>query len=290
MGLTNFISKHARARSSPRDVAAELVDELDGRLNDDFERRKPEHIDSQLDRVEALFDTDDEVWMIFLDAGRYDLFDELVGEFFDGRLNRVYNGGVGYTGDWTVRHLSGDFGRRGLFSWVPLRGFGAATYDGRDHFYMAPDIQQDIDVDERLAALGYKERTTDEDISISPSSINEAVRRYEGRLNGGVVRYLKPHPPFNGLPEITSESTKTAKTWRALRSGEITYAELSEAYIDTYREGLRYARDLVDDLDGRVVITSDHGTCLGDCGQLFHGRRLEMHDHLTIMPWFEVER
>lgn len=36
------------------------------------------------------------------------------------------------------------------------------------------------------------------------------------------------------------------------------------------------------------TITHDHGTCLA-CGQLFHGRRLEMHDHLTTVPWFEVE-
>lgn len=289
MSLRTFLGKHRAAASGPVDLLADGVSQLSYRINGD-ERGRPVHVPDQYDLIGDFFNTDEEVWLFFLDAGRYDFFDRLVWDYFDGDLQRCWNGGVGYTGDWTVRNLTRDFGRRGLFSWVPLRGFGAAEYDGRRHFYMAPDIQQETDVNERLAALGYRERTTDEDISISPDSVNAAVRDHQGRLNGGVVRYLKPHPPFDGLDDITSESTKTQKTWDALRSGALSFESFVDAYEATYRRGLAAAADLAADLDGRIVITADHGTCLGDCGQLFHGRRLDKHDHLTVVPWFEVDR
>jgi hypothetical protein len=227
--------------------------------------------------------------MFFFDAGRYDMFDQLVWDYFDGNLQRSWNGGVAYTGDWTVRHLTGDFGGRGLFSYVPLRSFEDAKYDGRKHFEIAPDVRQDVSVHERLAELGYRERTTDAELKIGPMHINRVVRQHKDGLNGGVIRYIAPHPPFDGLEEITSENTKTMKTEQALDTGELTYKEFTDAYRQTYRKAFDAGTELIPDLDGSVYITSDHGTCL-TCGQLFHGRRLEMHDHLTIVPWFEVDR
>lgn len=286
MTLREFVFNH----HSPRRMAVDAIDELHGRVTDDG-WQAPTHIPAQYDYIHDLFDTDEEVWMFFFDAGRYDLFDELVWEYMDGDLERVYNGGFGYTGDWTTHHLVGDFGNRGLFSYVPLRGFGAAEYDGRKHFEVAPDVQPDRSVEDRLAELGYLEfdedRPTYEE-RIGPHHINNAVREHADELNGGVIRYIAPHPPFLGLEDLTSESTKTAKTRAALEAGDLTYEELTEAYIDTYEMAFEYASELIPDLDGRVVITADHGTCL-TCGQLFHGRRLEMHDHLTVVPWFELE-
>lgn len=59
--------------------------------------------------------------------------------------------------------------------------------------------------------------------------------------------------------------------------------------IETYKVGLEAATELVPDLPGRVILTADHGTCLS-CGQLFHGRHLDKHDHLTVVPWMEVSQ
>lgn len=287
MSVLDFIRQQRQAGASWTGTISKGVVEVGDRL-DSGHRDRPRHVPAQYELIGDLFDTNETVWLLFFDAGRYDIFDQLVGEYFEGSLQRCYNGGVGYTGDWTVKMLTRDFGNRGLFSWVPLRGFGAAEYDGRRWFEVAPDIQSGLAVEEQLAALGYAERSTDEQIHISPSNVNDSVRRHKDDLNGGVVRYLKPHPPFEGLPELTAESSKTAKTRAALANGELTYEELTQAYIDTYRIAFEHATELVPDLEGRVVITADHGTCL-TCGQLFHGRRLEMHDHLTVVPWFEVE-
>lgn len=253
------------------------------------ERSPPPHLADQGRLIHDWFDTDETRWLVFFDAGRYDFFDQLVWDYFDGDLKRAWNGGVGYTGDWMARNLSFDFGNRGVFTDLPFRELQHVDYDESDWFAYAPDLRQDEPVKQRLAELGYLERENASTIKISTNRINRAVLNVKDELNGGVIRYLKPHPPFAGLEDLTSESTKTAKTRAAIENGDLSYEELTKAYIDTYRTGFEAAKELVAELDGRVILTSDHGTCL-TCGQLFHGRALEKHDHLTIMPWFEVDK
>lgn len=251
------------------------------------DRRPPAHVPDQRDLITQFFDSDEDRWLVVLDAGRYDYFDRLVDEFFEGELRRCWNGGIGYTGDWFLRNVRGDYGDRGLFSWVPLRE-QQGPYDGRDHFTVAPEIEMQDGVNARLAALGYTDGEIDSGFTEAPARVNHEVREHIDALNGGLVRYIKPHPPFDGLEELTSESTKTAETQAALDKGRLSDGELADAYESTYRAGFEYAQDIVDDLDGRVVVTADHGTCL-TCGQLFHGRHHDPHDHLTIVPWFELE-
>lgn len=284
--IQDFIRKTVRNGESIKGVVNGGMAILNGRVS---ERQKPPHVPDQRDLMHEWFHTDEERWLIFFDAGRYDIFDQLVWEYFDGNLKRAWNGGKGYTGDWTKRTLETDFGNRGLWSWVPMSEFGAVDYEPLEWFNYAPDIHAESTVQNRLATLGYTEGDVDSGIRFSPAEVNQSVLNAKDELNGGIVRYLKPHPPFDGLTDLTSESTKTAKTQVALENGELTYEELTEAYIQTYRKAFEAAVELVPELDGPVILTSDHGTCLS-CGQLFHGRHLEKHDHLTIVPWFEVDR
>jgi len=287
MTVRDFITKHTNAGASVGLAAKNAVAELDAKLNPN-ERTPPRHIPPQTDLIRRWFDTDKTRWLIWFDGGRYDFFEQLYEEYLTGNLQRCYNGGYGYTGDWTQAHLRFDVGDRGLFSHVPLRGFDDAEYDGRRYFAKAPDVDASVSVHERLAELGYRERTTDEDLIVAPDKVNNCVRQYKSGLNGGVIRYIAPHPPFDGLEDLTAESTKTIETQQALANGELTFEELTDAYRETYRKAFRHAVEVLPELDGEIVITADHGTCLY-CGQLFHGRRLEMHDHMTHVPWFEVD-
>lgn len=251
-------------------------------------RRRPPHLDDQRDRVTRLFATDGPAWLLFFDGGRYDLFDQLVWDYFDGELDRVWNGGVGYTGDWAVRTLDcGGLSDRALYSDPPLFDMDGVNYDAREHFEDAPELQPDVSVEERLAALGYRDAPgrMRSDAHLSPPQINDCVTVDS---NGGVVRYLDPHPPLIGQEGLTSGRGKTEATRQALGDGRLSHEGLLDAYIDTYERGFRAARKLVPNLPGRVVLTADHGECLGDCGQLFHGRRHDKHDHLCTVPWFEV--
>lgn len=269
-------------------TATALRDRLRQALTPDVggERRAPRHLPDQRGLIQELFYEPEPVWLLVLDAGRYDFFDQLVDEYFEGDLRRCWNGGVGYTGDWFERNLSETYPEYGLYSWLPLRE-QQGPYDGRDHFTHVPDIGSIDDVEARLAALGYHDGEIADDCQDEPAAVNRAVRDRPDHVAGGVVRYLKPHPPFDGLESYTSTASKTERTQRALDDGVINDTNLTAAYEITYRTGFEHARELVPNLEGRVVITADHGTCL-TCGQLFHGRHHEKHDHLTIVPWFEV--
>lgn len=236
------------------------------------------------------FDKHEQVWIIWFDGGRYDWFDQLVGDYFDGRLYKVWNGDVGYTGDWSERHLRYDFEGYGLFSLADLQSFGAVDYDSSEWFSVTPeiDLPSGAGMHERLAALGYRE-ASDEPIDLAPKHTNEAVREHIDEVKGGIIRYCKPHPPFVGLEKMTQGSSKTRETRKALYRGELSESELVDAYVATYRQAFDAAADILPELEGRVIITADHGECL-TCGQLFHGRNHVPHGHLVEVPWFEVRR
>ena len=72
---------------------------------------------------------------------------------------------------------------------------------------------------------------------------------------------------------------------------------LKEAYRDNLRLVLKHAADLVPMLEGKVVITSDHGEALGEHGLFLHPLFRPYFPHrswglavaeLRIVPWFEV--
>ena len=142
---------------------------------------------------------------------------------------------------------------------------------------------------DRLAALGYAEGGDAGDVAIAPEQVNRVVRENLDELDGGIIRYLKPHPPLAGLEGLTSGPGKVRRTMEALASGSVTVDELEEAYERTYRVAFEAMLDILPELDGRVAVTADHGECLR-CGQLFHADRFDPHDHLVEVPWFEVER
>lgn len=229
-------------------------------------------------------------WLIWFDGGRADWFERLHPEYLDGEYRRVWNGGLAYSGHWATEMLDGTYPDLGLFSSLPVRDLKRSDYDGRDHFAVAPDVDTRSGVDERLAALGYISAETDGQIDVSPGHVNDCVRDHLRTIDGGVIRYLKPHPPLDGLEDLTSGGRKITETWRALIRGDLASEELEQAYERTYRQAFEALCELLPALEGEVVVTADHGECLGDCGQLFHGPWHTPHDHLATVPWLRVDR
>lgn len=250
---------------------------------------KPDGVPDQSALLDVAFDSDGPVWVLWFDGGRLDGFRKLYGDYFTGQLRACWNGGIGYSGDWADRHLRRDLSGYGLFSVAPVRSLSGTDYDGREYFTVAPEIDTGDTVNERLAALGYRELKDDGVVDISPGHCNRSVRDHRDVVDSGVIRYLKPHPPFDGIEGLTSGSGKTRTTWHALWSGAITEGELRERYRATYRQAFEAAREIVPELEGDIYITADHGECLGDCGQLFHASTHATHDHLCVVPWLRVE-
>lgn len=257
-------------------------------VNPHVDRRNTTAYQDQAVAVNDYLHGGEKRWLFWFDGGRAGWFQSLYPEYLSGEYRNLWNGGLAYSGDWAKRTLGGEYPGKGLFSSMPVRELQRSDYDGRDHFDVAPDIDTENTVNERLAALGYREEISDGHIDISPGHVNQAVREHMDELDGGVIRYLKPHPPLDGLEELTSGGDKITNMWRALVSGDLSRAELLAAYERTYRQAFEAAMELIPDLDGQVAITADHGECLGDCGQLLHGPYHTPHDHLTTVPFLRV--
>ncbi|WP_202593633.1 alkaline phosphatase family protein [Halococcus sediminicola] len=87
-----------------------------------------------------------------------------------------------------------------------------------------------------------------------------------------IVHYMQPHYPF--ITDSTTEdkeflnqaSPQGKHIWLRYETGDSTTSiEVTKAaYYDNLRRTLPHIQKLVDALDGRTVITSDHGNMLGE--------------------------
>ncbi len=95
-----------------------------------------------------------------------------------------------------------------------------------------------------------------------------------------IVHFMQPHVPFVA-PETDLEIDEL-NAWEAAMRGKISHEEVQEAYKENLVFVMGFVEDLVDDLDGKVAITSDHGNLLGEGGLYGHP-----HNH-TVKPLREV--
>lgn len=64
--------------------------------------------------------------------------------------------------------------------------------------------------------------------------------------------------------------------------------KLQELYEENLRTVFEAVKDLTEKLDGKIIITSDHGEAFGEDGEWGHSRGVDI-PILRTVPWFEVE-
>ena len=112
------------------------------------------------------------------------------------------------------------------------------------------------------------------------------------------VHFVQPHIPFIGPTGqridqspfqggvMSERSNKHDYIWNMLREGNITKQTVWKAYRENLKIGLQEAERLVSELDGKTVITSDHGNSIGEWGIYGHAPNRHI-ESLTKVPWFE---
>lgn len=216
-----------------------------------------------------LLETTEWDWIVIADGGRADVFEEIYRETLtvEGTYAHepVHNGGNTFTATWFADMFEGHYDATLYHGGIPIHSFkvNPADYDERDHF---------------SHVVAWEEFPwSDRHNTCPPEAVVEVVE--ENPAERGVVRFLQPHNPFLGYPDIKGRHA----------AAEYPADELREAYRDTYEWVLEtIAEDLFPLLDGRVIVTADHGECFGDCGQYLHNVGHERHEHLTTVPWYET--
>ena len=223
--------------------------------------------------------------LVILDACRYDYFENEYGNFLNGKLKPIYSPSSN-TYSW-LRKVFNGWHNVTIYSAHPALnslGIERGGYRALPHFRKIVDIW---------------DRGWDEKLSTVPSEeVNKAVLEdiNRGAFKGkNIIWYIQPHFPWIGKTKLTAFSRDwndkdlVWQIWEKIRKGEIAKEKLREAYRDNLRLVIQSVSELIPHLDGKTVITSDHGELLGELGMFEHPSNIKAKE-LREVPWLEVEK
>jgi len=200
--------------------------------------------------------------LIVLDSYRYDSFKQ--HSKFEGKLSRELT-----KGNWSLEWVLGNFKRRDLTDTVCVSG---------NVFYerLEPDTLF------LLKSLGRDP----EEITQTALRMNE---KYPNKRL--IVHYMTPHTPHRGqiAKDLAGPDEEFADIFQLYLNGNIPKEKMRQSYVENVKIAESYVETLLEDLEGKTVLTSDHGENLGE---VQFGLPRVNHGHETVecrfVPWLEL--
>lgn len=231
--------------------------------------------------------------LVLLDACRTDLYGDLTP--FDGPVDtRVSPGSASHE---FVEHTFLD---RQLHDTVYVTPNPHLYMLEGDEFHAVHDCRDAWDEDLQTVT---PERMSDICLDVAAAHPNKRL----------VFHYMQPHVPYLGptanrirerygiagwTPDHRSDGVPEERDrpliWDLAREGKIGWDEVRTAYGETLERALASVERLVDALDGRVVLSADHGELLGE-RVVPGGPREWAHPEglaaprLRVVPWHVVQ-
>jgi len=230
--------------------------------------------------------------LIVLDACRYDQFERL--HSLSGELDPRIS-----VGSATPEFLERTFAGERCFDTVYVTANPMYRHVGLDEVFHAV-----VDV--------WEEHWDEERRTVWPEAVAEATRAArETYPNKRVLtHFMQPHYPFLGetgraithsgiewtkrLVEDGESSRDDPTVWTRASAGEIDDETVRTAYDENLKLVLPHVEELVDESEGRTVVTSDHGNLIGERIAPLDGKRYGHPlntdvDGLRKVPWLVVE-
>ncbi|WP_115879994.1 sulfatase-like hydrolase/transferase [Haloferax sp. Atlit-12N] len=217
--------------------------------------------------------------LVILDACRFDALQKMID--LEGSLESKTSKGTS-----TPQFLRTNFTRERLHDtvYVTANGWIIRLWDELNtELHQINCLVDNDDLGEKGGGISPK-RVTDEAL--------ETAERYPNKRL--VIHYVQPHKPYLG-DFGRRKFGHAQKNLQAIMSNRgISDDDLWRAYNENLELVLEYVSELVSELNGRTVITSDHGELLGErtspipVKSYGHPTKL-YHDSLTRVPWFVCE-
>lgn len=217
--------------------------------------------------------------LIILDSCRYDVFANLYT--LPGTLMKRESRGTG-----TREFLHGNFRDRDLHDTVYITANPQLYYHGdkiNTQLHKIFNIWQDAGWDDNAG-------------TVRPEKLTEYAQEYAAQYDDKrlIIHYLQPHRPFLG--PTAEDHPDLGSLFGAEDTAKPTVSR--EVYWQAYEENLELTlpsvRELMESLDGKTVVTSDHGQVIGE--RLFplpirdYGHWSGNYiDELVSVPWLEYE-
>lgn len=197
--------------------------------------------------------------LIILDGCRYDLFQEV--NTINGHLESRTS-----TGSESWEFLRANFQGRNLHDTVYVTANPHAPKLDEGTFHRTVNLL-DEDWDETLR-------------TVTPEVMTERARQIHEEYPHKrlIVHYMQPHFPFIGEKgrqithtgvsnnEDADDVDDAPHVWIGLRDGEFDIGEdfVYEAYRENLELTIPHVKRLLNNLDGKSVVTSDHGNLIGE--------------------------
>jgi len=219
--------------------------------------------------------------LVILDACRYDIFEQRCS--IDGTLSKVIS-----KGSHTSEFLAENFGDESF----PEMVYVSATPQLRAH-----ELEGNFH-----AVVPVWEDGWDESLStVPPAAMAEATQRaHEEYPDKRIIsHFLQPHYPFIGDKgreidhgTVTGDGVReqkgdVASVWDLLEAGELSTERVREAYVENLELVLPEVEAMTGTIDGKVVVTSDHGNVFGRWGIYGHPPGMYLAG-LVEVPWLEL--
>lgn len=220
--------------------------------------------------------------LLILDACRYDMYQRIIGE-----SDRIWS--VGSSSDEWMDHTFTDEYAEELAQTAYVTG---------------NPFSDDHCPANRLAHVDevWRHEWDDERGTILPQPITDhaIARRREG-YDRVIGHYMQPHYPFIGERTSSDEKMQWDVVGDETHQGEgfalwdqFLYGErddlneVRQAYDDNLRHVWSHVETVCENVDGRVVVTADHGNALGEWGMWGHKPGM-LHSKMRHVPWDTYE-
>jgi hypothetical protein len=213
--------------------------------------------------------------LIVLDACRYDLFARR--HTLSGRLERRQS-----RASSTKEFLRANFEGRELHDVVYVTANPQLARKGIDtSLHAVRNVWQDEGWDDHYRTVHPETMTT--------WTLRAAHEFPDKRL---VAHYMQPHYPFIGPTGLEHFELDTLAFWSRFKRGEIDVPDdvIERAYRENLDVALPYVTELLEGLEGKTVVTADHGELFGERAGIvpkaYYGHPSGVyHEDLVTVPW-----
>jgi hypothetical protein len=230
--------------------------------------------------------------LIIIDACRYDLFKDVANNYKFIPLENISS--IISPGQKTLEWIRNNFGSSSYPDVVYVSGnpFISETYIKKHitnkKIFSHIEPVWDYGWDEKLGTTPAE--------NVTSAALKTYARFRDKRM---IIHYVQPHFPFVGKirlkedPGMSKENVFGEKTrkdepfcrvWELFERGVYKREEVWSAYKSNLEYVLVEVGKLVELLEGRIILTSDHGNCFGEYGFYGHSNNIRTKE-LVKVPW-----
>jgi len=225
-------------------------------------------------------------YLIILDACRFDYFKKY-HRFERGDLTKILSAGS-HTSEWLINNFKDEnYSDTVYISGNPqISNFMLKKRIDQNPFFKIDNVWD----------YGWSE----EHNTVLPGTITKStmksIRNHPEKKH--IIHYIQPHVPFikdknlrkDGISPLADRSKeKGEKIWVDVRRGKVSIENLKRAYKNNLIAVFPAVEKLIDNLEGKIIITSDHGQLFGEYFLFSHPSKIYFKK-LIVVPWLEINK